>query len=103
MLARAFSTLLDGSLTKNYPPFYEDSLYLQSYSLDPSNFYAYPLSSADASVNSVSGYFDQVRFLYFEISLFGVFVELSGFVFKLYRMRHNAKAAAPVLLTTTAI
>jgi len=65
VLAGAFATLLDGRLTNNYAPFYEDALYLQSFSLDPSNYYAYPLSSADATVNSVSGYFDQVRFINF--------------------------------------
>ena len=65
VLAGAFATLLDGRLTNNYAPFYQDALYLQSYSLDPSNYFAYPLSTSDATVDTVSGYFDQVRFYKF--------------------------------------
>jgi len=60
VLASAFTTLLDGNLTRGYAPFLSDALYLRSYSLDPTNYYSYPLSSVDATVNSVSGYFDQV-------------------------------------------
>lgn len=60
MLANAFAALLDGNLTSGYAPFLSDALYLRSYSLDPTNYFSYPLSSVDANVDSASGYFDQV-------------------------------------------
>ena len=61
MLSSAYTTLLDGNFTNNYQPFYEDNLFLQSYSLDPDNYFAYDLAAVQASQTSkVSGYFQAV-------------------------------------------
>lgn len=57
VLASAFTGLLDGNLTSTFDPV---ATYLPSYSLDPTNYYSYPLPRPSAKNGNFSGYFDVV-------------------------------------------
>jgi hypothetical protein len=64
VLSKALTALLGGDRTDGYMPFYGDGLYLDSYALDPSNPYYYPLNDPKGTNSDLSGYFDQVSAAY---------------------------------------